>query len=84
MSRIVESLYRVNDIELKEDVQKIKYKNNIRLEANNGDVIRIFKREHKYVISGFDKNLDLLKPHVYNSFRGVQNYILKTYNIELM
>lgn len=64
--------------------KQIKYKNNIRLEMNNGDTIRINKREHKYEISGFDKDLNLFKPRVYNTLDGVKKYILRTYDIELI
>ena len=66
------------------DTKQMKFKNGLRIEADNGDVVRINKREHKYVVSGFDKDNNLFRPHTYNSLNGVKNYILRTYNIELV
>jgi len=63
--------------------KSIKYKNNIRIETDNGDIIRIYKRAKAYYIDGFDKNLKLFKPRRYLSFDGVKNFMNKTYNIKL-
>ena len=61
----------------------IKYKNNIRIELEDGSILRIYKRNHKYQITGFDKDLNLLPVKTYQSLERVKKYMLETYGVEL-
>ena len=67
-----------------ESAKKIKYKRGMRIAPDNGDVIYIHSTNGHYEITGFDKDNNLFKPRKYASLQGVKNYILKTYDIELI
>ena len=83
MDLIIEGL-KTRNITESNNPKQIKYKNGIKLECDNGDVVRVNRSSKKYVVTGFNKDLDLLPQKVYQSFDGVKKYILKTYNIELI
>ena len=61
----------------------MKYKNNMRIETEDGSIIRINQRDFKYRITGFDKDLNLLPIKTYQTLEGVKKYMLKTDNVEL-
>ena len=70
-------------MQISKEPLKMKYKNNIRIETENNDVIRINRDGFKYTITGFDKDLNLLPTKTYQTLDGVKKYMFKTYNVEL-
>lgn len=62
---------------------KVKYKKGLRIETDN-KVINVEKTNFQYRVTGFDKStLDMFYSPWYQSLKGVANYLLKNFEIEL-
>ena len=63
--------------------EKIKYKQGMRYE-NDDVVIRIRRDGRQYRVEGYRKdNLDMFYSPYYASLKGVKNYLVKNFGIEL-
>lgn len=76
--------YIIEALQIEDEKTILKYKNGLRIEAGN-DIISLNKRDRAYMIYRVNKDtLKMYKPLKYQSLDGVKNFMLKTYNVELI